>query len=228
MHESLSRLLAAGVLGTMVAVAGGPAESFAQRIVCWKDASGRTIGCGDTVPPEYRDAGTRELDPRGVTRRTTGSAEEERKRRALERERERALARQKAEERKRIAEQRRQDTTLLATYTHEHEIDEKRDRELQQIDLQIDQYRVSLRNVIARHGDLQTRIEAARKAKRPVPEFMTEDLANLEADRLRLEQGIAAKEEEKEALHQHYVAQRHRFLELHGRPGRAAAPASRP
>ena len=40
----------------------------AGRIVCWKDKSGKVVGCGDKVPPEYQDSATRELDSRGVTR----------------------------------------------------------------------------------------------------------------------------------------------------------------
>ena len=37
------------------------------KIVCWKDKAGKTVGCGDKVPPEYQDNATKELNRRGVT-----------------------------------------------------------------------------------------------------------------------------------------------------------------
>src|SRR5688572_15556951 len=88
-------------------------EAAAQKIICWKDKSGKTVGCGDKVPPEYEDSATRELDKRGVTRKTTETAEERAKREAKER----SEAAQKAEEKKRLAEQRRQDAALLNTFS---------------------------------------------------------------------------------------------------------------
>jgi hypothetical protein len=49
-----------------------PARAQAQEkssgsIVCWKDKSGKTIGCGDKVPFEYQDNASRELNKRGRT-----------------------------------------------------------------------------------------------------------------------------------------------------------------
>ena len=97
------------------------------KIVCWKDAAGKVIGCGDKVPPEYQSSGTKELDSRGVTRGTTESAEEVNKRRQKEQE----AARVKSEEQRKSVDQKRQDTALLETYSNEKEIDLKRDRDLQ-------------------------------------------------------------------------------------------------
>ena len=83
------------------------------RIVCWKDKSGKTVGCGDKVPPEYQDHATREMDRTGVTRGTTESAEDAARRRAQEQD----AAKTKAEESKRLAEQQRQDSALVNTFT---------------------------------------------------------------------------------------------------------------
>ncbi|MGH9673231.1 MAG: hypothetical protein ACRD44_08620, partial [Bryobacteraceae bacterium] len=66
------------------------AQSKGAKIICWKDKSGKVVGCGDKVPPEFQDAATKELDRRGVTRKTTDTAEVE-ARRAAEKE---ALAKQ--------------------------------------------------------------------------------------------------------------------------------------
>ena len=86
-HAYVAAALAIAVAG---AVSVYPADAAAQekkgRIVCWKDKSGKVVGCGDKVPPEFQDSATREMDTRGVTRGTTESAEDAAKRRAQEQE----------------------------------------------------------------------------------------------------------------------------------------------
>ncbi len=60
-------LRAVSLFALLVAV--GSALALAQgsgNIVCWKDKSGKTVGCGDKVPPEYQDNATREINKRGV------------------------------------------------------------------------------------------------------------------------------------------------------------------
>jgi len=189
------------------------------KIVCWKDASGKVVGCGDQVPPEYRGTGTSELDKRGVTRRTTESTEEATKRKEKDAE----LAREKAEEKKRLADQRRQDTALLGTYNNEHEIDARRDRDLQVIDLQVQQLEVSLKNAAARLADTRSRIAQAEKAKKPVPPALSEDVTRIEAEQSKIEANIAAKHKEKEEVQARFVQQKKRFLELKG----ASAPGAK-
>ena len=105
-------LLAAAATALIVDAGIVAAAQSTSRIVCWKDESGKVVGCGDRVPPEYRGSATKELDTRGITRKTTETPEEAAKRRAEAQER----ARQEAEERRRLAEERRQDRALLATY----------------------------------------------------------------------------------------------------------------
>jgi|GEM_PF-2449538 len=111
------------------------------NIVCWKDASGKTIGCGDRVPLEYQNRATRELDKQGNVRKTGESAEEAAARQA--REREAALAKEDAARRAR--EQKRQDDALLNIFTNEKEIDLKRDREVQALDNFISQQNGALK-----------------------------------------------------------------------------------
>src|SRR5262245_47638111 len=111
------RAAAAVALALALGFAAGPVLAQGKdgkgRIVCWKDKSGKVVGCGDKVPPEFQDAATREMDRTGVTRGTTESSEDAAKRRQKEQE----VAKTKAEEEKRLAEQRRQDTALLNTFS---------------------------------------------------------------------------------------------------------------
>ena len=54
-------LLAPALAVALAALVGG--DALAQKkIVCWKDKAGKVVGCGDTVPPEYQDNATKELD----------------------------------------------------------------------------------------------------------------------------------------------------------------------
>jgi hypothetical protein len=200
--------LAAGVAA--LALAGTvPPSHAAQKIVCWKDKSGKVIGCGDTVPPEYRDHAAKELDSRGITRRTIDTAAEDAKRR----EKEKALADARQEEARRLAEQARQDKALLATYASAQEIDQRRDRDIQAVDLQIVQIQATLKNADSRY-------EEAKKRNHK------DDMARAAADKKRAEDMIAEREKEKTAIREKYAEQKKRYLELKGGAQSAATPAT--
>jgi hypothetical protein len=213
-------------LAALIAVAGltfslcFPATAHAQRakIVCWKDASGKVIGCGDKVPPEYQSSATKELDVRGVTRKQTESVEEANQRRAREEE----TAHVKAEEEKKALGQKRQDTALLETYSNEKEIDLKRDRDLQVIDLQIQQLTGALKGTTQRYNEAKARADAVEKSGKPLPGGVKEERDRIASEKQRFEQSIAAKNTEKEELRAKYAEYRKRFAEL--RSQQASAP----
>jgi hypothetical protein len=214
-----------GVAGVLALASLMPGTAWAAqgKIVCWKDAAGKVIGCGDKVPPEYQSSGTKELDTRGVTRGTTESVEEVNKRRQKEQE----AARIKGDEQRKSVDQKRQDTALLETYSNEKEIDLKRDRDLQVIDLQIEQLTMSQKNATQRHTDTKARVDAVEKSKKPVSAQLTDELTRATADKERLEKSIEAKNQEKEALHNRYAEQRKRYLELRNNPAAiGTAPAA--
>jgi hypothetical protein len=196
-------VLAAVGLAPLPAMAAG-------KIVCWKDKSGKVVGCGDTVPPEYRDNAASELDRKGVKRGNVESAEEAARRRA----REEATAKQKAEEQRRLADQQRLDAALLNTYANEKEIDDRRNRDLQQIDLTIVQLQAPLKNATARYEDAKK-----RNAK--------DDMTRAAAEKEKFEREIAEKEKEKLEISERYAAQKKRYVELRGGgQGATATPVS--
>jgi hypothetical protein len=198
-------------------------EKKSSRIVCWKDKSGKVVGCGDKVPQEYQDSATREMDRTGVTRKTTESAEEAARRRAQEQE----TAAQKVEENKRLAEQKRQDTALLNTYTSEKEIDQKRDRDLQQADIQLGQMKTSLKNATDRYNEVKARNDGAAKEKKGASDALKEELSKAASEKQRFEQTVTTKEKEKEEITRRYAEQKRRYLELKGE-GPAATAAGGP
>ena len=213
--------LTVSTLTALLAVCG-TAQAQSGRIVCWKDASGKVVGCGDKVPPEFQGSATRELDSRGVTRKQTESAEEANRRR----EREEQAAKVKAEEQRKALDQKRQDTALLETYASEKEIDAKRDRDLVVIDGQIEQLTGALKNATQRYNDTKGRVDANEKAKKPLPQPLKDEFSRVSAEKDRLEQSIANKNKEKEELKVKYAEYRKRFTELRagqGSPPQAAA-----
>ncbi len=217
------RYLAATVVAALVGWGGFAAhDAAAQKIVCWKDKSGKTIGCGDKVPPEYQDNATKELDKGGVTRKTTETAAERAKREAQEKEQ----AAQKAEEKKRLAEQQRQDAALINAFTNEKEIDLKRDRDLQVVDGQLTQLRVTHKNASDRHAEVKGRMDSTVKSGKPATDAQKEDIARSEADMAKAEQGVAAKEKEKEEIRKRYADMKARYIVLKG--GSTPAPTAVP
>ncbi len=215
MPERLTPLptLAAALAAMLLAM-----PAHAQKIVCWKDKSGKVVGCGDRVPPEFQKNESKTLDSRGITRQTTVSAEEA----ARLKEEEKKKAALKAEEDRRIAEQRRQDTALVNTYTAAREIDVRRDRELQVVDLQIQQLRASLKSASDAHSSQKTRYASFEKRGK-VPDNVRDDLKNAAAEEERIQARIADREKDKERITASYAQQKARYIELKGGP--AAAPA---
>lgn len=215
--------LPAAALALVLALAAGAAMAQSKggsKIVCWKDKAGKVVGCGDMVPPEYQDAATQELDRTGVRRKATGTAEEE-ARRAAEAER---LKQQREEEKRRSADERRKDQALLDTYLNEGEIDRRRDRELAEVDRQLDQFRGLQKSATARHSDATSRLAAAEKAGKPA-DAIKEEVARTEADKAKLDRGIAAREKEREEIRMRYAETRRRYVELRG--GVAQSPAKK-
>ena len=212
------------VLGALALAAlwGLPDAAFAQakpatKIVCWKDKTGKIVGCGDKVPPEFQDSATKEMDSRGVTRKTTESVEQAAQRRAREQE----AAAIKAEQDRKALDQKRQDMALLETFSNEKEIDLKRDREIGMLDLQTDQLNTALKGATTRYNDARTRAETAEKNKALSP-GLRDELARATADKDRLEKAVQAKQMEKDELRKRYAEYRKRYAELRG--GAAAQP----
>lgn len=209
-----ARSLALAVAALAAAVLAVPAP--AQKIVCWKDKTGKVVGCGDRVPPEFQQSETKRLDSQGIVREKTVSTQEA----ARLKEEARKQAALKAEEDRRIAEQRRQDTALVNTYTTAAEIDVRRDRELQVVDLQIQQLRASLKSAADAHTTQKSRYASFEKRGK-VPDNVRDDLANAAAEEDKVKARIAEREKDKERIAASYAQQKARFIELKG----GAAPA---
>ena len=218
MPERLPALSVLASAAMAVALFAIPPAALAQKIVCWKDAAGKVVGCGDRVPPEFQKNESKRLDSEGITRQTTVSAGEAARVKA-EDDKKAAL---KLEEDRRIAEQRRQDTALVNTYTAASEIDVRRDRELQVVDLQIQQLKAAVKGAVDAHTGQKTRYASFEK-KGKVPDNVKDDLRQAAEEEDRVKGRIQEKEKDKERITATYAQQKARFIELKGSPVPAAS-----
>lgn len=214
MSDRTQFFFALGVAAFIFTVLVPSPAVHAQKIVCWKDKAGKVIGCGDRVPPEFRENEAKLLDRSGLQRGTVVSAEEAER---LEEEK-RKKAAEKAAQDRRIAEQRRQDSALVNTYTSSKEIDQRRDRELQVVELQIAQLKASLKGATDAHAKARARHESYAKTGKPAPDAVRDELARATEEKNRIETRIAEKEKDKERIGASYAQQKSRFLELKGVP----------
>ena len=209
------------------AKAPGPGSG---KIICWKDKSGKVVGCGDIVPPEYQDSATKELDRRGVTIKQSEAALTPEQRKAQQAE----LERKQAEDLKKEV-QRRQDRMLLDTYSQEKEIDHDRGRRVQGIESEIESLQINLRSANTRQANARARAEQYKKNKKPVPPEVQDEVDRIEGEKTKIENQIAQKRKDIAALNQKYDEFKKRYSELTGKspsgssqPGSGARPAPQP
>lgn len=222
MHNPRKVLLIA-VLPAALLLAAGVALAQSKgsgKIICWKDKSGKVIGCGDKVPPEYQDSATKELSQRGVTIRQSDAPLTAEQRRVQQAEAERKQADQQKKE-----AQRRQDKAILETFTTEKEIDLKRARDVQQVESSIETLQTNLKNANDRQAAGRARIEQFGKDKKPVPPAVQEAFDRSEGEKAKIERQIAQMRKEVAALNQKYDEIKKRYAEL---TGASAKPAPQP
>jgi hypothetical protein len=192
-----------------VAFAAAPTNPKSTGIICWSDKNGRQVGCGYTVPPEYANNPTRELNTRGVTVKKSDAVLTGEALRARQEEE----ARRKSEEQERAA-QRKRDQALLNSYSSEREIDVRRDRDLAQIDLSIVGLETHLRQIRGGEQELLRRLETFTKAGKPPPAQLAEDVARVAAETADIERLISQRRNEQSATRAKYNELRLRYLEL--------------
>jgi hypothetical protein len=207
--------------GLLVVSAGAV---FAQQksssgIVCWKDKAGKTVGCGDKVPPEYQDNASRELNKRGMTVKQTDAALTPEQKQALAFE-----AEQKKLNAQKREEERRRDRALLDSFTTEKEIDLKRTRDIQQIEVNISAQQTNLKNVTDRQNETRAKMEVFKRDKKPVPVPIQDDFDRLESEKQKIQAQILQKRRDIVDRNLEYDEMKKRFIELKG-PEQAGSPA---
>jgi DNA polymerase III gamma/tau subunit len=201
-------------------VAFGSAHAQSGKIVCWKDKAGKTVGCGDKVPPEYQDNATKEVSKQGITVKQSEPAMTAEQKKAQQAEAEKKQADNQA-----ATEKRRRDKALLDTFSNAKEIDLKRNRDIQLIESNIEAQQANLKNANDRQADTRSRIEQFKKENKPVPATVQEEFDRADANKTKIQAQIAQKRKEIVELNQQYDDMKKRFGEL---TGTAPAPIPTP
>jgi chromosome segregation ATPase len=186
-------------------------------LVCWKDKAGKTVGCGDKVPPEYQDNAASTLNKRGETVKQNEAALTPEQRKAQQ-----AEADRKQQEEQQRAEEKRRDRALLDSFTNEKEIDLKRARDIQQIEVNISAQQSNVKSLTDRQNETRAKIDAAKKDNKPVAPALQQEYDKQTADLAKLQEHIAQKRKEIADKNVEYDAMKKRFIEL---KGGSAAPA---
>lgn len=214
----------AGLLAYGSGAAWAQQKGIVGGIVCWKDKSGKTVGCGDKVPPEYEDNASRVLNKRGMTVKQTDAALTTEQKQAIA-----AEAEQKKVNALKAQEEKRRDRALLDSFTTEKEIDLKRTRDIQQIEVNISAQQTNLKNTADRQRETKVKIDLLTREKKPVPPALQEDFDRLEREKAKIQGQILQKRKEIVERNEEYDAMKKRFIELKGNaPATAAGAAPAP
>jgi len=213
-------LRAVSLIALLLIAGSAHAQQPSGKIVCWKDKAGKTVGCGDKVPPEYQDNATKQLNQRGITVNQSEPALTAEQKKALQ-----AEADRKAAENQIAAEQKRKDKALLDTFTTAKEIDLKRNRDIQLIESNIEAQQTNLKNANDRQVDARSRIEQFKKENKPAPAPIQDEYDRAEAAKAKIQAQITQKRKEIADLNQQYDDLKKRFIEL-TTPAAAPAPVA--
>ena len=113
-------------------------------------------------------------------------------------------------------EEKRRDRALLDSFTNEKEIDLKRSRDIQQIEINIAAQQTNLKNVTDRQAELKTRIDTITRAQKPVPPQLQEDVERLAREKTKTQTQILDKRKEIVERNVEYEAMKTRFIQLKG------------
>jgi uncharacterized coiled-coil protein SlyX len=217
--QAVTAFAAVAILGISAVHAADPPK--AGGLVCWKDKAGKTVGCGDKVPPEYQDNAASALNKRGqMVDQGEGSLSAE-QRRAQQ-----AEAEKKKQEEQQRAEEKRKDRALLDSFTNEKEIDLKRARDIQQLEVNIAAQQSLVKSMTDRQTETRAKIDAAKKDNKPVAPALQQEFDKQTSDLAKLQEHIAQKRKEIVEKNAEYDAMKKRFMELKG-TAPAAAPAKK-
>ncbi|HSS46089.1 MAG TPA: DUF4124 domain-containing protein [Burkholderiales bacterium] len=170
----------------------------------WVDENGVTH-YGDSIPPEYRDRANTEMNKEGVILRKNAPALTPEQLKAKEAE----LVKRRQE-----AEEKRKDSTLMRTYTSVEEIDLARDRNLQQIELVIENFQTQLKTLQADLDASRKRAKAYALNDQPVPEQLQEDIEYMERIKQNAEVAILQKRAEAKEIRARFEEDKKRYIEL--------------
>ena len=193
--------------------------SVHAKMFKWVDSKGKTH-YGDTIPPEYANQGNEQLDKRAQVIKKTDPAltptqikQRDENESTTSKEKEDAL------------EGQRRDRALLATYTVVKEIDSSLQRNLGQLDVQIQSYELRIKSVQGRVTKLKEQEAGFVQRKKPVPPDVISGIKNSDDEIVQLQGNIVRLNQNKDSMRSRFAADKARFRELKGLPPETAPTA---
>lgn len=179
-----------------------------------KDGIVRVFSCeingrpvfGDTLPKEcYGRAWVQKINGVVVYREEAQPTPDESARR-------REQARQREEARRETAKQKRQDDALLERYSSLEVLDQRRDREIAELDKAIGELRVDEERLVARRRILDGEIK--NLGDKPAPDDLKKAMNYADEELAQARAAIERKVNERDGLRQRFDADRRRYLEI--------------
>lgn len=177
--------------------------SAEAKLYKWVDDQG-TTHYGETIPPEYANRDTKQLDKGRVTDRDEKFDPSAK-----------GPAKQIVEDKATI-EARRRDEALLSTYSNEKEIDLSRDRNLLQVEARVNSYTTMVKSAQISLDELHKESDSIAKKGRNIPASLTEDIAEAQALVAKRQKELAASQKEMAAVKARYEADKQRYRQLKG------------
>lgn len=179
------------------------------KLFKWVDKDGQTH-YGETIPPEYADRNSLELDKNGRVEKSREVISPESRQASKD-----ADAKKTAED-EAAKEAQRKDNAILNTYTTEKEIDLARDRNLQQVDARINSYTTLAKSAQESLDDRYQERESISKQGRKIPKSLTEDIeeGNVRVERYKAQ--VIQSQQEKINVQARFEAEKARFRQLKG------------
>ena len=196
--------VSACLLTMMQAAIAAPAAPGSDKggIVKWVDEKGVTH-YGDSIPPEYANRSNTMLNKSGRVLRKNEAFKPGA-----------APLSPDAEAERQLAEQKRRDNVLLASYTNVEEIDLARERSTQMDEAAIkglEQRSTGVKERLAMHEKSAATIKARKK---PIPEDLQQDIDQAKGELGRIDTQIAEKRKNIEATRVRFDQDKQRFHEL--------------
>jgi chromosome segregation ATPase len=206
-------LLGVGLVASVMFCANVEAKLYK-----WVDDNG-TTHYGETIPPEYANKDTTQLDDKGfVEKHVEKLTPEERQAKAKDN------AKKNAEQQAAVESQRKDDA-LLSTFSNEKEIDLARDRSVQQVEARVDSYKTLLKSAQETLAGHHKELDNFNSQNKKIPVSLTEDIAESEAKVAKLQKDLDQSEKELANIKARFESEKLRYREL--KNGTANAPVKK-